>query len=132
MGNLPAAAKVSIWRTAHAGARRTLGKTGAKETGDLLDQGLGGQEGVILLGELLDELLVLVEPEGVCLLGTARRAEPILYALLQVINGHVLEVNLLGAIDVGGIGENADGHARAGDMGEPERTFPSVHRTQLE
>ena len=41
------------------------------------------------------------------------------HALLQVVNGHVLEVDLLGAIDVEGIGENADGHARAGDVGEP-------------
>ena len=74
----------------------TLRETGAKQTGDLHDEGLGGQEGVVLLGELLDELLVLVE-------------------LLQVINRHVLEVDLLGTVDVGGIGENADGHAWARD-----------------
>ena len=36
-----------------------LGETGAEQTGDLLDEGLGGEEGVVLLGELLDELLVL-------------------------------------------------------------------------
>ena len=29
----------------------------------------------------------------------------------------VLKVDLLRAVDVGGIGENADGHAGAGDMG---------------
>ena len=40
--------------------------------------------------------------------------------LLQVINGHVLKVDLLGTVDVGSIGENADGHAGAGDMGQPE------------
>ena len=39
-------------------------------------------------------------------------------ALLQVINGHVLELDLLGTVDVGGIGENADGHAGTGDVGE--------------
>ena len=79
---------------------RTLGETGAEQTGDLLDEGLGGQEGVVLLGELLDELLVLVE-------------------LLQVVDGLVLKVDLLRTVDVGGIGENANGHARAGDVREP-------------
>ena len=39
--------------------------------------------------------------------------------LLEVINRHVFEVDLLGTVDVGGIGENADGHARAGNVGEP-------------
>ena len=42
----------------------------------------------------------------------------VMNALLQVIDRHVLEVNSFGAIDVVGIGQNADGHARAGDMGE--------------
>ena len=41
-----------------------LGEARSKETGDLLDQSFGGHESVILLGELLDELLVLVEPEA--------------------------------------------------------------------
>jgi hypothetical protein len=39
-----------------------FGETGSEQTGDLLDQSFGGQEGVILLSELLDELLVFVEP----------------------------------------------------------------------
>ncbi len=39
-----------------------LGETGAEQTGDLLDEGLGGKESVVALSELLDELLVLVEP----------------------------------------------------------------------
>ena len=30
-----------------------------------------------------------------------------------------MQVNLLGTVDVGGIGENADGHAGAGDVGKP-------------
>jgi len=38
-----------------------LGETGSEETGNLLDEGVGGNEGVVLLRELLDELLVLVE-----------------------------------------------------------------------
>ena len=44
------------------------------------------------------------------------------YALLQVVNRLVLKVDLLGAVDVGSIGENADGHAGAGDMGKPAQT----------
>ena len=41
---------------------RTLGETRTEQTGDLLDESLGGKESVVLLCELLDELLVLVEP----------------------------------------------------------------------
>lgn len=40
-------------------------------------------------------------------------------SLLQVVDGHVLKLNLLSTIDVVGIGENAQGHARAGNVGEP-------------
>ena len=40
-------------------------------------------------------------------------------SLLQVVDGHVLELNLLGTVDVIRIGENAQGHARAGNVGEP-------------
>ena len=41
---------------------RTLGETVTEQTRDLLDEGLRGEESVVLLGKLLDELLVLVEP----------------------------------------------------------------------
>jgi len=75
----------------------SLGETGTEQTRDLLDEGIGGEESVVLLGELLDELLVLVE-------------------LLQVINRHVLELDKLGTINVHGVGENADGHAGSGEV----------------
>ena len=39
-----------------------LGETGSEQTGDLLDESFRGQESVVLLGKLLDELLVFVEP----------------------------------------------------------------------
>ena len=44
-----------------------------------------------------------------------------MHLLLQIVNGHVLEIDLLSTIDVGGIGKNANGHARAGDIGKPVR-----------
>lgn len=47
----------------------------------------------------LDHLLVLVE-------------------LLQVINRLVLEVNELGSVDIGSIGENTDAHSWSGQVGE--------------
>ena len=37
------------------------------------------------------------------------------YALLQIINRHVLKRNLLGAINIVLVGKNANGHARAGN-----------------
>ena len=51
----------------------------------------------------LDELLVLVE-------------------LLQVLDGVVLELDELCSVNVGGIGKNADGHARSGYVGELDGT----------
>merc|ERR1719151_154313 len=36
-------------------------KPGTKEPGDLLDKGLGREESIVLLSELLDQLLLLVE-----------------------------------------------------------------------
>jgi hypothetical protein len=58
----------------------SLGETGSEQTRDLLDQSLRSQESVVLLGELLDELLVLVEPVqgGIRLIArTNDRAVPI-------------------------------------------------------
>ena len=40
-----------------------LGETGTKETGNLLDEGVGGDESVVLASKLLDELLVLCRPD---------------------------------------------------------------------
>ena len=66
----------------------TLGKTGTQETRNLLDERVGGKEGVIFAGELLDHLLVLVE-------------------LLQVIGGHGVNTVVLRAIDIVLVTENA-------------------------
>ena len=96
---------------------RTLGETGTEQTGNLLDEGLRRQESVVLLGKLLHKLLVLVEPTRTS--APLHPTQSSCHALLEVIHGHVLEVDLLGTVDVGGIGENADGHAGAGDVGEP-------------
>lgn len=41
----------------------TLGKTGSQETRNLLDQSLRCEECIVFLCQLLNELLVLVEPE---------------------------------------------------------------------
>lgn len=65
-----------------------LGKTGSEETGDLLDERIGGDEGVVLAGQLLDQLLVLVE-------------------LLQVVGGHGVETQVLGSVDVVLVTEDA-------------------------
>lgn len=47
----------------------------------MLDEGIGGDEGVVFAGELLDQLLVFVE-------------------LLQVICGHGIDTGVLGTIDI--------------------------------
>ena len=65
-----------------------LGETRAEETGDLLDESVGGNEGVVLAGELLDELFVLVE-------------------FLQIVRGHGVDAEVLGAVDVVLVTEDA-------------------------
>jgi hypothetical protein len=76
-----------------------LGETGSEETRNLLDESVGGHESIVLLGELLDELLVLVE-------------------LLQVISAHGIDTMVLGTVNVVLVTENANAHARTGKGGE--------------
>jgi len=68
-----------------------LVETGSEDTWDLLDQRWRAQEGVELGGEVLDELLVLVE-------------------LLQVFDGLEGDAFGLASINVLGIGQHADLH----------------------
>lgn len=58
-----------------------LGETWSEKTGDLTDELLGGNEGIVFAGELLDKLLVLVE-------------------LLQVVDGHGFVAVVLGSVNV--------------------------------
>lgn len=74
----------------------TLGETRTQETGDLLDESIGSNEGIVLASKLLDELLVLVE-------------------LLQVIGRHGVDTTVLGTIEIVLVTEDADGHVGAGD-----------------
>lgn len=95
---------VSIHTTTRGDSRGELARlveTGAKQTGDLLDQGGRGNESVVLLGKLLHELLVLVE-------------------LLEGINIHARHAFHSGLINVRLVTKDADAHARTGDSREPE------------
>jgi len=80
-----------------------LVETGTEKTGDLLDESLRGNESIVLLGELLDELLVLVE-------------------LLQILNRLELHTGSLGLVAVESITENADGHLGTGNIGKLDGT----------
>lgn len=64
-----------------------LGQTRTQETRDLLDQAVGGDEGVVLAGELLDQLLVLVE-------------------LLEIVGRHGVNTMVLGSVNVVLVTEN--------------------------
>lgn len=68
--------------------RLTLGETGTQDTRNLLDEGIRGEESIVLAGQLLDELLVLVE-------------------LLQVVGGHGIDTKVLGTVDIVLVTENA-------------------------
>jgi len=73
-----------------------LGQTRTQDSGNLLDQGSRGQKVVVLLGELLDELLVLVE-------------------LLQVIDGHLVNAHLISSLTVLLVSDHANGGIWLGD-----------------
>jgi hypothetical protein len=66
----------------------TLGKTGTQETRNLLDQGVGSDESIVLARELLDQLLVLVQ-------------------LLEIVRGHGINTTVLGTINIVLVTENA-------------------------
>lgn len=80
-----------------------LVQLGTQDTRNLLDDGISGKEGVVLVGPLLDDLLVLVE-------------------LLQAV--HIDEVNAssLGFVAVLGISDHADLLVRSGDVGQTVST----------
>ena len=66
----------------------TFGKTRAQKTGNLLDESVGGDEGIVFAGQLLDELFVLVE-------------------LLQIVGGHRIDTVVLRSVYVMLIAEDA-------------------------
>ena len=65
-------------------------QTRAQDTRDLFDQSRGSKEVVILLSKLLDNLLVLVE-------------------LLQIVNGHLVDTQLLGFLAMLLVSKHANG-----------------------
>ena len=65
-----------------------LGKTRTQQSGDLSDEGLGSHEGIVRLGQLPHQLLVLVQ-------------------LLQVFHGHEWDVVGLGLVAMLGVSEDA-------------------------
>jgi len=83
------------------GELTSLGQTRTQNTGDLLDKSAGGKEGVVLLGELLDLLFVLVE-------------------LLQVLDVHAVNAELLGSLAVSLVTKNADSGVHLGGHGQLE------------
>lgn len=89
----------------HGGEHLNSVKNGTNNDGDLLKDGVGGDEEGVLLGPLLDELLVLVE-------------------LLEGVEISDIDINtlILGFGLVLFIGNDADFEVRAGDVGKSDGT----------
>ena len=85
-----------------------LVESGAQEPRDLLDQRLGSKEGVVLLGQLLDELLLLVQ-------------------LLEVVSAHEIDSLGLGLIAMVLISDDAHGELGHGHVTEPG--YKKTHKT---
>jgi len=86
------------------GELASLVQTGSQQTRDLLDQRLGSQESIVLLGQLLDKLLVLVK-------------------LLQIISAHSGDVLALGLVNVSLVSQNAHGELGPWDMLQPSQSI---------
>ena len=69
----------------------SLGQLWTQQSWDLLDQDFGSNEGVVLLSQLLNQLLVLVQ-------------------LLQVINRHGIDTKRFSSVNIESITEDTDGH----------------------
>jgi len=91
----------------HGGELTSLVETGTEKSGNLLDDGLGSEEGIVALGKLLDELLVLVE-------------------LLELIGRFGLNADLVGLIDMLSITDDADLLLWSGDVGELDGTAETL------
>lgn len=91
---------LDIIRVGDGGGEHThLVELGTDETGDGLDEGISGQEGVVGGSPLLDRLLLLVE-------------------LLQVIGRDTVNSELAGQVEVLLISNDADLGVGAGSLGE--------------
>lgn len=53
-------------------------------------------------------------------------ANSLTYLLLQIIDRHVFQVNLLGTVNVGSVSKNADRHARTGNVRKPSSNTRKV------
>jgi hypothetical protein len=95
-----------------------LGETGAEETGNLLDEGVGSNEGIVLACELCKLVSKILEVLDVALLTLDELL--VLIQLLQIVAGHGVDTMVLGAINIVLVTEDADGHARAGDGREAD------------
>jgi hypothetical protein len=49
------------------------------------------------------------------------------HKLLQIVDGHILQVDLFSTIDVSGISENANGHSWPGDIWESIDVNQTLH-----
>lgn len=87
VGNLPAVVASVVRHVEAYEFQRTFGKTGSQETRDLLDEGIGRNEGIVFASQLLDQLLVLVQ-------------------LLQIVGGHGVDAVVLSTINVMLVTEN--------------------------
>lgn len=81
-----------------------------QQSGDLLDQRLGSQESVVLLGQLLDQLLLLVQ-------------------LLEVVGAHEWDALGLGLVAMVLIAEHA--HRELGSWGVTQSGRKKRKKTQL-
>ena len=91
-----------------------LVQPGAQQSRDLLDQSVGGQEGVVLGGQLLHLLLVLIQ-------------------LLEVVSGHGGDAGGLGLVNVLLVSQQADSELLTGNMLQPrmERKLQLMIRAKV-
>jgi len=84
-----------------------LVQAGTQQTRNLRDEHLGGQEGIVLAGQFLDELLALVQ-------------------FLEILHGLEIITELGGLVAMDSITEDADLHARAANVRKLDGTCETL------
>lgn len=129
VGNFPAESdfsKCSI-RTRKIRANPPLERPGPSRRGICLMRASDARKASCFLASFFTSFLFLfnLHPKNSV---ACKQSESALAVLLQIVDRHVLQIDLFGTIDICGICENADGHTRTGDIGQPIRDMRLVRR----
>ena len=119
VGNLPATTRLAQKPTGRREVvHAPLERPGPRRRGICLMSASDAKKASYFFASFLTSFLFLFSLRASHIENSSGHAERF-HALLQIVHRHVLQINLLRAVDVCRISENADRHARARHIGQP-------------